>query len=62
MEFRVSTDLGRRLKEWWQQQALRPGASDKALPLDDPEQDPQRQAALKALLGLMAEKGATGAR
>ena len=62
LEFRVSTDLGRRLKEWWQQQALRPGASDKALPLDDPEQDPQRQAALKALLGLMAEKGVTGAR
>ena len=56
LEFRVSPDLGRRLKEWWQQQALRPGSSSKALPLDDPQQDPQRQAALKAVLRLMAEK------
>jgi carboxyl-terminal processing protease len=56
LEFRTSADLGRRLKEWWQQQALRPGASNKALPLDDPDQDPQRQAALKALRGLMAPK------
>ncbi|HKI36027.1 MAG TPA: S41 family peptidase [Gemmataceae bacterium] len=56
LEFRVSADLGRRLKGWWQEQSLRPGASNKALPLDDPEQDPQRQAALKALLRLVAEK------
>jgi carboxyl-terminal processing protease len=56
LEFRVSADLGRRLKGWWQEQALRPGTSRKVLPLDDPEQDPQRQAALKALVRLMAEK------
>jgi carboxyl-terminal processing protease len=56
LEFRTSADLARRLKEWWQQQALRPGASHKALPLDDPDQDPQRQAALKALRAIMAGK------
>jgi carboxyl-terminal processing protease len=56
LEFRVSADFGRRLKDWWQEQALRPGSSDKGLPLDDPVQDPQRQAALKALLSLMGEK------
>jgi carboxyl-terminal processing protease len=56
LEFRTSAELSRRLKEWWQQQALRPGASDKALPLDDPDQDPQRQAALKALRRMMTEK------
>ena len=42
------------------QQALRPGTSTRVLPLDDPEQDPQRQAALKALLRMMAEKPAKG--
>jgi C-terminal peptidase prc len=56
LEFRVSAELGRRLKDWWQRQTLRPGASDKALPLDDPLMDPQRQAALKALLRLTADK------
>jgi C-terminal peptidase prc len=56
LEFRASPGLSRRLKEWWQEQALRPGSSSQALPLDDPEQDPQRQAALKALLRRMGEK------
>jgi carboxyl-terminal processing protease len=48
-EFRVPADLGRALQEWWQQQTLRPGASEERLPLDDPSADPQRQAALRAL-------------
>jgi carboxyl-terminal processing protease len=56
LEFRVSADMGRQLKEWWNQQSVRPGSSSKALPLDDPEQDPQRTAALKALLRIMSEK------
>jgi C-terminal peptidase prc len=56
LEFRTSAELSKRLKDWWQQQALRPGASNKALPLDDPEADPQRQAALKALRKMMDEK------
>jgi carboxyl-terminal processing protease len=56
LEFHVSTDLTRQLKEWWGQQSARPAASSQALPLDDPEQDPQRQAALKALLRIVADK------
>ncbi len=56
LEFRVSADLSRQLADWWRQQALRPGSSDKALPLDDIEQDPQRQAALKALRRIMDQK------
>jgi carboxyl-terminal processing protease len=50
LEFRVSAELSRRLKEWWHLQSLRPGADKEALPLDDPATDPQRQAALKAIL------------
>src|SRR5207253_430929 len=56
LEFRTSADLSRQLKQLWQEQALRPGASSRALPLDDPECDPQRQAALKALVRIMAGK------
>jgi carboxyl-terminal processing protease len=56
MEFSTSAELSRRLKEWWHQQAVRPGNSQKALPLDDPAADPQRQAALKALRKIMAGK------
>jgi carboxyl-terminal processing protease len=56
LEFRTSAELSRQLKQLWQEQSLRPGASDKGLPLDDPERDPQRQAALKALRRIMAEK------
>jgi carboxyl-terminal processing protease len=50
-EFRVSPDLSRALRRWWQQQTLRPGDSNERLPLDDPAADPQQQAALQALLG-----------
>jgi carboxyl-terminal processing protease len=50
LEFRISADLSAGLKRWWLDQGLRPGASNKRLPLDDPLGDPQRQAALAALL------------
>ncbi|HEV3263046.1 MAG TPA: S41 family peptidase [Gemmataceae bacterium] len=50
LEFRVSADLGRQLREAWLLQTLRPGSSNEALLLDDPEKDPQRQAALEGLL------------
>jgi carboxyl-terminal processing protease len=50
MDERTSADLGRRLGEWWQLQTLRPGTSDEALPLDDPEADPQLTAAVRAVL------------
>jgi carboxyl-terminal processing protease len=56
LEFRVTAEFGRQLGDWWRQQALRPGSSDKSLPLDDVQADPQRQAALKALRRIMSEK------
>jgi carboxyl-terminal processing protease len=49
LEFRLSPGLARTLKGEWQQQTLRPGASMERLPLDDPDADPQRQAAAEAL-------------
>jgi hypothetical protein len=53
LEFRISADLSRQLREWWQLQDLRPGTSDESLPLDDPVADPQRQGALQALIKLL---------
>jgi carboxyl-terminal processing protease len=55
LEFRVSADLERQLRTWWQLQDLRPGTSYEALPLDDPVADPQRQAALQRLIEILAE-------
>ena len=48
-EFRVSAEVSRALKTWWEQQTMRPGSSNERLPLDDPLADPQRNAALEAL-------------
>src|SRR5262249_51873575 len=53
LDFRVSGDLSRQLREWWQLQDLRPGTSNESLPLDDPVADPQRQAALQVLIDLL---------
>jgi carboxyl-terminal processing protease len=53
LEYRLSPDLSRQLRDWWQQQSLRPGSARERLPLDDPQADPQRQAALQALRGLV---------
>jgi C-terminal processing protease CtpA/Prc len=50
LEFRVSADLNKQLKEWWLLQTLRPGGCTERLPLDDPEADPQRVAAVEELL------------
>jgi carboxyl-terminal processing protease len=49
-EFRVSGDVSRALRTWWEEQTTRPGSSTKRLPLDDPLADPQRNAALEALI------------
>jgi carboxyl-terminal processing protease len=49
LEFRVSPDLSRQLRQWWLLQTLRPASSIERLPLDDPRADPQRVAALEAL-------------
>ncbi|HEV3146668.1 MAG TPA: S41 family peptidase [Gemmataceae bacterium] len=49
MEFPMSLEVSKRLKEWMQWQTLRPGDSREILPLDDPDNDPQRQFALREL-------------
>lgn len=50
VDLRTSPELAKQLKEWWLLQTLRPGPSNEALPLDDPTADPQRLAAVAALL------------
>lgn len=50
-----STELSRQLKSWWTEFALRPADSADALPLDDPENDPQRQSAVQMLRALIAK-------
>jgi carboxyl-terminal processing protease len=46
---RLSPDLGKRLKQWWVVQGLRPARASDRLPLDDPRADPQQIAALVLL-------------
>jgi C-terminal peptidase prc len=46
---RLSPELGKRLKEWWQWQSLRPARSRERLPLDELRADPQQILALEAL-------------
>jgi carboxyl-terminal processing protease len=53
LEFRMSPELTREVRDGWQRQTLRPGTSRERLPLDDPAADPQRQAALQALRDLV---------
>jgi carboxyl-terminal processing protease len=57
LEFPMSPALERQLRQWWLWQTLRPGAAREALPLDDPEADPQRQAAAQALQERLDHKG-----
>jgi C-terminal peptidase prc len=52
-EIPCSMELSRQLKAGWVLQILRPAGSTEALLLDDPENDPQRQAAVQILRGLM---------
>jgi carboxyl-terminal processing protease len=49
LELRLSPDLTRQLRQWWQEQTDRPGQATRVLPLDDLTADPQRHAALQAL-------------
>jgi carboxyl-terminal processing protease len=53
LRFHVSSDLTRTLREWWRLQDLRPGWNKDSLPLDDPSNDPQRQAAWRALVDVL---------
>ena len=54
-EITVSPSLGKQLKEWNLLYALRPGGDREAMPLDDPEADPQRWIALKMLRKIVDE-------
>jgi len=49
LEFRVSPDLNKKLRDWWELLSLRPGFSSESLPIDDPDADPQRERALRLL-------------
>jgi len=49
----VSKDLSLQLRDWWLQLSLRPGGSDELLTLDDPDNDPQRSAAVRVLTPLL---------
>lgn len=49
LEFRLSPDTSRQLRQWWIWQTLRPGTSNERLPLDDPIMDAQVQDAVHAL-------------
>jgi carboxyl-terminal processing protease len=50
LELRLSPERDRELRDWWEQQTLRPGSDRHILPLDDPANDPQRQLAVRAVL------------
>jgi len=53
LELRVSPEFDRQLRQWWEQQTLRPGTSTHPLPLDDAAADPQREVALRGVLAAM---------
>jgi carboxyl-terminal processing protease len=56
LEFRTSAPLEKQLRQWWLLQTLRPGGAAELLPLDDPDADPQRQAAVEALVLQLTRK------
>jgi carboxyl-terminal processing protease len=49
----LTADAGRRLKDLWVLYTLRTAGSVEALPLDDPENDPQRHAAVQMLRAMI---------
>jgi C-terminal peptidase prc len=55
-ELPLTAESGRKLKEQWIMFQLRPGNSTEALPLDDPENDPQRHTAVQILRELMKKR------
>src|SRR5262245_56521377 len=50
LDFPVPPDLAKQIKDWMQQQTLRPGPCRDVLPLDDPDNDPLRQFAWRLLV------------
>jgi carboxyl-terminal processing protease len=61
-DFRVSPDLGRRLKGWWLEFSLLPAGARDRHPLELPGADPQQAAALKALRRQIERGAAATAR
>lgn len=52
----VTAELSKQLKEWHSLHMLRPPSDRRALPIDDPEADPQRQEAVRMLRDLVGKK------
>lgn len=55
-ELTISRALAERLKGWHEEFALRPGKSNEAMALDDPEADSQREGALRLMRKMVAEE------
>jgi len=55
-ELPLTPESSRQLKEGWLLYELRPADSTEALPLDDPENDPQRHAAVQILRELLKKQ------
>ena len=55
-EIPATAELSRQLKQAWLLQTLRPAGSTEALPIDDPDYDPQRQTALQMLRALIGRQ------
>lgn len=53
LELPLTSDLCDQLRDAWLLFSIRPGASKEVLFLDDPENDPQRQEALRAMIDLV---------
>jgi carboxyl-terminal processing protease len=49
----LSSDFSRQLRDWWLQLSLRPAEDRDIQMLDDPENDPQRQSAVRILEGML---------
>jgi hypothetical protein len=47
--------VSKQLKEWWTWHVLRPADSTESLPTDDPEVDPQLNAAIQMLRQLTSQ-------
>ncbi|MBY0522389.1 MAG: PDZ domain-containing protein [Gemmataceae bacterium] len=43
----LTSDLSKQMRDWWTLHNLRPAGSRESVPIDDPENDPQRETALR---------------
>jgi C-terminal processing protease CtpA/Prc len=56
LEVPLTADISAKLRNWADDQALRPAGSNEALPFDDPQKDPLRAAAMAHLRKVLGEK------